>query len=662
MEHQKSITCTLLSGLLVILILISPLCCLPDSIKPPLLPMPHAVSWKTGRYCLPDLVHVHIKGEVENADRQMLSLLLKDWNVTQIIFDNFKNKNITIVCDHELVLPSASLEAYRIDVDEQGIQIEARTSAGVFYALQTLGQLRGSDGKLPYCSITDYPSFRWRGYLVDVGRNFQSMDVLKEQIDIMARYKLNIFHFHFTEDIAWRLISKKYPGLTDSTNMERWKGKYYTVEEMQELIRYCRDRHIQLVPEIDMPGHSAAFRRYFKTDMQSDSGIAILKELVKEFANTYPGLPYLHIGGDEVKIHNQEFLPMMTTWTEDLGLKTIGWEPGGNLQPNTIRQLWMGGPKAITNDSPFEVIDSKHLYINHMDPLETVTTLFYRQLGGQSAENEKLMGATLCSWPDRAVKNENDLFRQNGVYPALLTFAERSWRGGGDFAWRSNIKTDVKGLADFVEFEKRLLTHKQLYFNGLIFPYHQQSRQKWILYGPVENKGDLGMALKNEATGDFNALKKIGEFYGGTIVLRHWWADVVKGAIDRPLENSTVYALSKVWSEKGGNQGFWIGFNDLSRSYASDSPHLGTWDDRMSTLWVNGHKVLPPDWQQAGKRGDLEIPLIDEGYSYRSPTMIQLRKGWNTIVVKLPVGKLQGKDWQNPLKWMFTCLPIEREQ
>jgi len=141
MEHQKSITCTLLSGLLVILILISPLCCLPDSIKPPLLPMPHAVSWKTGRYCLPDLVHVHIKGEVENADRQMLSLLLKDWNVTQVIFDNFKNKNITIVCDHQLVLPSASLEAYRIDVDEQGIQIEARTSAGVFYALKTLGQV-----------------------------------------------------------------------------------------------------------------------------------------------------------------------------------------------------------------------------------------------------------------------------------------------------------------------------------------------------------------------------------------------------------------------------------------------------------------------------------------------------------------------------------------
>lgn len=660
MRRQEAATPILLFTL-IIMMLISPLRCLSDSIRP-LLPMPRSVAWKTGSYHIQPLVRIQIKGELSNFDRQTLSALLKDWNVVKIEHDSLKNSDIAIVCDGQSDLPSASSAAYRMVVDKQGVRIDARTSTGIFYALQTLRQLGGQDGRLPYCSITDYPSFRWRGYLVDVGRNFQSMDVLKEQIDIMAQYKLNVFHFHFTEDIAWRLASKTYPGLTDPSNMERWPGKYYTVEDMQELIHYCRDRHIQLVPEIDMPGHSAAFRRYFKTDMQSDSGVAIIQELVKEFADTFPGLPYLHIGGDEVKIHNQQFLPLMTKWTEDLGMKTIGWEPGGNLQPQTIRQLWMGGPQAITEDSPFEVIDSKHLYINHMDPLETVTTLFYRQLGGQTKGHEKLLGATLCSWPDRAVQHERDVFQQNAVYPALLTFAERSWLGGGDFEWRSNIKADAKGLAEFAEFEGRLLQHKRLYFKDLIFPYHQQSKQKWTLYGPLENKGDLDMTLNNEANGNFSALKKIGEFYGGTIVLRHWWSDVVKGAIDRPLENSTIYAVSKVWSEKGGNQSFWIGFNDLSRSYASDSPHLGTWDDRMSRLWVNAQEVLPPDWQHAGQKGNLEIPLIDEGYSYRSPTMVQLHKGWNTIVVKLPVGKLKGKDWQNPLKWMFTCLPVEKEQ
>lgn len=641
-------------------LIISPFFCFAGT-GSPLLPMPQSVEWKTGYYDLERAVNVQVKGEISNANKQALIVLLANRNIQKVDFDNARQATLSIRCGMELRLPSESLEAYRIVVDSKGIQIEAKSNAGIFYALQTLRQL-GGYGKFPYCSITDYPSFRWRGYLVDVGRNYQSLALLKEQIDIMAKYKLNVFHFHFTEDIAWRLISKKYPGLTDSSNMERWKGKYYTVEDMKELIQYCHDRHIQLVPEIDMPGHSAAFRRYFKTDMQSDSGTAIIKELVGEFATTYPGLPYLHIGGDEVKINNQRFLPEMTRWIEQLGMKTIGWDPGGNLQPQTIRQLWMGGPQSITNDYPFEVIDSKHLYLNHMDPLETVTALFYRQLGGQPSENRKLLGATLCAWPDRAVSDERDVFHQNAIYPALLVFAERSWRGGGEFEWRSNIRTDARGLAEFAEFEERLLQHKQRYFKNVIFPYYRQCKQTWTLYGPFENKGNLDMTLYKEQEGKFQEAQQIGVFYGGTIVLRHWWADVVHGAIDRPLKNTTIYAVSKIWSDQPGYKNFWIGFNDLSRSYASDSPHLDTWDERKSKLWINGTAVLPPRWQHAGQKGDLEIPLFDEGYSYRIPSQVKLRQGWNTIVVKLPVGELKGADWQNPLKWMFTCLPIDNER
>ncbi len=623
----------------------------------PLLPMPRSVSWKEGVYRLHKNVGVAVPQDTLREERRLLLKLLQDWGRQTGIIDAKEKPDIALVCGDFIDLPTAA-EAYQIDVTQSGIRIKAKNKTGIFYALQTLRQLGDLNGEIPYCSIVDYPAFRWRGYMVDVGRNYQSIPLLKEQIDMMARYKLNIFHFHFTEDIAWRLESRKYPGLTDSTNMERWKGKFYTVADMQELIGYCRERHIQLVPEIDMPGHSAAFRRYFKTDMQSDSGMAVIKNLVKEFVDTYPGLPFLHIGGDEVKIYNRAFLPTMTKWAECLGLQTIGWDPGGNLLPQTIRQLWMGGPQEITADYSFEAVDSKHLYINHMDPLEAVTTLFYRQLGGSAKGNRKLHGAILCSWPDRAVNNERDIFRQNAVYPALLTFAERSWRGGGEFEWRSNIKTDAQGHAEFTEFETRLLQHKNLYFNKLIFPYYRQSTQQWTIYGPVANHGNLAMSLENEKKGDFKFLKKIGEFYGGTVVLRHWWSDVIKGAIDRPLENTTVYAVSEFWSDREGNQKFWIGFNDLSRSYPSDSPALGTWDDRMSRIWINENEVRPPKWQNAGQKGSLEIALVDEGYSYRQPTIIWLKKGLNKVVIKLPVGKLEGKDWQNPLKWMFTCIPI----
>ena len=138
--------------------------------------------------------------------------------------------------------------------------------------------------KLSVCEIQDKPAFSWRGFLVDPGRNYQPLAMLKEQIDIMARYKLNVLHFHFTEDIAWRLASKKYPGLTDAKYMTRWAGDFYTESEFRELMTYCADRHILLLPEIDMPGHSAAFKRYFGVDMQSDSGIMYIKELLEEFA------------------------------------------------------------------------------------------------------------------------------------------------------------------------------------------------------------------------------------------------------------------------------------------------------------------------------------------------------------------------------------------
>jgi hypothetical protein len=91
----------------------------------------------------------------------------------------------------------------------------------------------------------------------------------------------------------------------------------------------------------------------------------------------------------------------------------------------------------------------------------------------------------------------------------------------------------------------------------------------------------------------------------------------------------------------------------------SASPALGTWDDRGSTVRVNGQLIAPPIWKQAGIVGASEIPMIDEGYSFREPTIISLKKGWNEVVIKAPVASFKGKDWQNPVKWMFTFVPVD---
>ena len=140
------------------------------------------------------------------------------------------------------------------------------------------------------------------------------------------------------------------------------------------------------------------------------------------------------------------------------------------------------------------------------------------------------------------------------------------------------------------------------------------------------------------------------------MILRHWWADIIPGALKNPQENTTWYARTKIWSEKSEHKLFWIGFNNLSRSYASNTPQLHTWDDLGSQVWVNNKTIEPPIWKHAGAKGDLETPLVDEGYSYRAPTKILLKKGWNEILIKLPISDFKGTDWQNPVKWMFTFI------
>ncbi len=630
-----------------------------------IIPMPIHMQLESGRLnlssglVLQTSIFDPISSKSLSAEIDALKGVLKEWN---ILLHNNAKKGIPVI---RLELVAAkdqqSDEAYRLKIDRNGILIAASSPVGIFYGLQTLRQFELANNRIQYATIVDKPAFAWRGFLVDVGRNYQPIDMLKEQIDVMAKYKLNVLHFHFTEDLAWRLASKKYPGLTDASVMRRWEGKYYSEAEFRDLIKYCKQRNILFFPEIDMPGHSAAFKRYFGVDMQSDAGMLYIKELLKEFKETYPELDYLHIGGDEVKITNNNFMPEITKYVEDLGYKmTMGWEPGSNLSANTYRQLWMGGPTVIEEKGDQVYIDSKHLYINHMDPLETVTTLFYRKIGEQTEGNNNLLGATLCAWPDRAVAHPIDMFYQNAVYPGLLTFAERSWRGQGRSLWTANIlPKGTRENNDFEEYEVRLLNHKTSYFTDKPFPYVKQMGLVWDLIGPFDNGGDLEAIFPIEEAPFSTAYSAMKQVEGGTVVLRHWWNDVVQGAIDNPSENTTWYARARIYCDQEGERGFWIGFDNLSRSYASDSPDLGTWDNRKSWVKVNNKLIEPPIWKQAGIAGDLEIPYVDEGYSYRAPTNINLKKGWNEVFIKLPVKDFNGKNWQTPVKWMFTFVPVD---
>ncbi|WP_205728712.1 family 20 glycosylhydrolase [Flavobacterium sp. GT3P67] len=628
--------------------------------KPSLLPKPQQLKWNAGAFPLSVATTILVDNPVLVKDALVLKNAMeqKGLNV-KLAYKVLDAANCIQLRLGNVAAPQNQSEAYHLETATDKIVLTANTSQGIFNGIQTLLQLMRDNVFVDASEITDWPAFAWRGFMVDVGRNYQSVKLLKQQIDVMAGYKLNIFHFHPTEDIAWRLQSKLYPQLTDPEYMLRDKGEYYTESDLKELIKYCKDRYITLVPEIDMPGHSGAFKRAMGVDMQSDAGLEIIKNIIKEFCTTYD-VPYLHLGADEVKITNQKFLPEVIALTESLGKKVIGWEPGGNFSDGVIRQLWMEGATKVSKNKNIKYLDSRHLYLNHMDPLESVVTIFNRQICNLTEGNENALGGIVCVWNDRAVANEEDVMIMNPVYPGMLTFAERSWQGGGNAGWTATIgQPETERAKAFMEFENRLLDQKQHYFKAMPFNYVRQANLVWDIYGPFDNKGDLTKAFAPEKA-KFNASKEkpMYKVTGGTLVMRHWWAPQISGVIEEPKENTTWYAQTQIWSDEDKQQEFWIGFNNLSRSMNTDSPNAGTWNNLKSLVWVNNGLVSPPLWKHPNQKGNLEIPLIDEGYEFREPTKIALKKGWNTVKVKLPVGSFKGINWQNPVKWLFTFVEV----
>ena len=629
--------------------------------KPSLLPKPQQLTWNKGYFPLTTSSIIYVENPILDKEAVALqkAMELKGLEVELTTKKPVKENYITLQLGNVKATLNPS-EAYNLITTAERITLTANTPNGIHNGIQTVLQLMRDNVSVKASEITDWPAFAWRGFMVDVGRNYQSMKLLKQQIDVMAAYKMNIFHFHPTEDIAWRLQSKLYPQLTNPEFMLRDKGEYYTENDLKELIAYCKERYITLIPEIDMPGHSAAFKRAMGVDMQSDEGLAIVKNIIKEFCTTYD-VPYLHLGADEVKITNKNFLPEVIALTESLGKKVIGWEPGGNFTDSVIRQLWMEGATKVSQNKSIKYIDSRHLYLNHMDPLESVVTIFNRQICNLTEGNENALGGIVCVWNDRALENGDDVMKMNPVYPGMLAFAERSWQGGGTSGWTAAIgKPESESAIAFTEFENRLLDQKKQYFKGLDFPYQKQADLAWDIYGPFDNKGDLTKSFAPE-TLKFNPSKQKPTYKatGGTLVMKHWWAPLISGIIEDPKENTTWYAQTRIWSDEDKEQDFWIGFNNFSRSMNTDSPAAGTWNNLNSSVSVNNQLVSAPIWQRPSQKGNLEIPLIDEGYEFREPTKISLKKGWNTVNVKLPVGSFKGMNWQNPVKYMFTFVPVK---
>lgn len=556
-------------------------------------------------------------------------------------------------------------EAYRLSVSNKRIKIEAVTEQGVYWAMQTLRQLERKKGKrssVAGCEIVDWPAFRIRGFMQDVGRSYISMEELKREIEILSRFKINVFHWHLTENQAWRLESKIFPMLNDSVNTIRMPGKYYTLEEARDLVDFCKKHQVLLIPEIDMPGHSAAFVRAFRHDMQSPEGMKILKLLLDEVCETFD-VPYLHIGTDEVEFTNPHFVPEIVAYVRSKGKKVISWNPGWHYKPGEIdmTHLWSYRGKAQPG---IPAIDSKFHYLNHFDVFGDIVALYNSRIYDQAEGSEDIAGTILALWHDRLIDNEWNLVIENGLYPNMLAIAERAWRGGGTeyFDGLGTIlpPEDTEAFKEFADFEKRMLWHKEHTFKGYPFAYVKQTNVKWNITDAFPNGGDMDKVFPPEQelkdTYHYNGnTYGVRQAIGAGIYLRHVWGDMVPAFYADPKENHTAYAYTWVYSPKDQEVGLWAEFQNYSRSEMDLAPLPDKWDYKGSRIWINDREILPPVWTATHKVKSYEVPLGNENCVGRVPLAVHLNKGWNKVFLKLPIGKFKMAETRL-VKWMFTTV------
>lgn len=562
-------------------------------------------------------------------------------------------------------------EAYSLSVTADSIVLTATTPTGLFRGEQTLRQLTtGPEGKevVAGCEITDWPAFTMRGFMLDLGRNYMSVDILKEVIDVMSAYKLNVFHFHVTDNPGWRLESKLYPELSDPASMSRWPGKFYTQEEFTDLVQYCHERHITLIPEFDIPGHSDAFRKALGLETMSDPRVlAIMTDLVNELCTLAPPevMPYIHLGTDEVwHAHERpapELLPSLAEVVKSNQRELIVWRPGQPIENDSasITQLWSsnGLPKP-----GHRYLDSRLNYLNHLDPFAGIGQLYFDRINGAAKGDSLRMGGILCCWNDNLVENEYDVITHNMVYPGIVTYGETSWKGqSADVGEKYLAPMPLPGdplFDEFADFENRLVSHRERWFSDKPFPYVKQMDISWKLIGPFDHQGEFNRSfpvedsLADSYTVDGKEYHWTGPYHGGTIHIRHFfgypsWFEEREG---------TMYAATRIWSPRTQEVDAWIGFHDWSRSggrRGGPFPQQGEWHITQPIAWVNGAAIDPPVWEKPGTLvASDEVPFSDENYFFRDPAKITLRKGWNQVLLKIPFG--------NPAwKWMFTFVPVK---
>ncbi|WP_207424644.1 beta-N-acetylhexosaminidase [Desertivirga brevis] len=439
--------------------------------------------------------------------------LAKEQRLVRSCFNSLKKnrlkRNLSVILSLDSSIAKRTKDGYELAIDSKGVTIKGGSAAGVYYGIQTLKQIIANNSRgriaIPCLSIVDHPRFAWREFMFDEARYFKGKQVVKQLLDEMALLKMNIFHWHLTDNTGWRLEIKKYPLLTkvggkrDSSEIKIngirgfYDGKahsgFYSQKDVAEIIRYAAERHITVIPEIDIPGHtSAAIAAYpwlgsssvpitvpFSFANQpnvlkvSDPRVrGFVEDVLDEVIRLFPS-QVIHVGGDEVLYKHWDesdevqafikekglsssadlqlwYMNTVSRYLESKGRRMMGWNEilgdkihdeiangdlkvSGSLAPNTIIDFWKGDVKLMKKaaQNGYEIVNSIN-YKTYMD-IEKVKLKdaygFEPVPEGLPLEERQKFLGSACHMWSEWIPLVDDLHGR--VFPKLAAYAEVGW-------------------------------------------------------------------------------------------------------------------------------------------------------------------------------------------------------------------------------------------
>ncbi|WP_291649310.1 beta-N-acetylhexosaminidase [Clostridium sp.] len=448
-----------------------------------IIPKPLSYEKGTGKFLITKDTSIYVKGnnEAETEELSRIAELLREklkpstgFELKIVKSENPPNSGIylTTIGGEE----AQGNEGYQMISTSENVKIIAYKPEGVYRGIQTLRQLLPADiekstlitnveWSIPVSTINDKPEYQYRGLMIDVARHFFTEDEIKRQIDYASQYKINKVHLHLTDDQGWRIEIKKYPDLTligGSTEVGGGQGGYYTQEQFKSIVKYAADRYIEIISEIDMPGHSNAAlasygflnpdgkRRplYTGTDVgfssfmtHSEETYKFLDDVIREVSAISPS-KYFHIGGDEADSTKKEdydyFVGRVTKIVQRYGKTPIGWDPidtAPEIDSSVILQNWKDSNEAAREKKMKMIISiasKAYLDMKYNEntpygltwagyiPIETA----YRWDPTEYAPKDLILGVEAPLWTETISTVEQMDFM---IYPRLLGYAEIAW-------------------------------------------------------------------------------------------------------------------------------------------------------------------------------------------------------------------------------------------